>query len=85
VLDIMWAMTRPEPVRFLRTEPSMAFPRGRLLAVRAGHAHVLAPDGWDHVGDRGPVGATGLSREEAEVWCEREGWHPALLDRVPTN
>jgi hypothetical protein len=76
-------MTRPEPVRFLRTEPTMAFPDGRLLALRDGQLHVLAPDGWTHLGGRRPAGPTALSREEAEDWCEREGWDLHLLDAVP--
>ncbi|WP_229371735.1 hypothetical protein [Umezawaea beigongshangensis] len=76
-------MTRPEPVRFLRSEPSMAFPHGRLLAVREGRAHVLSADGWDRVGDRAPSGATRLSRAEAEAWCAREGWPQPLLTEVP--
>jgi hypothetical protein len=70
-------------VRFLRTEPTMAFPHGRLLAVRGGRLHVLAPDGWDVLGGRRPETAKPISREEAEDWCEREGWPLDLLDRVP--
>jgi hypothetical protein len=77
-------MTRPAPVRFLRTEPTMAFPEGRLLALRDGRLHVLAPDGWTHLSLPRPAGATPLTREEAEDWCEREGWDLHLLDQVPT-
>ncbi|HEV2778174.1 MAG TPA: hypothetical protein VGX25_02115 [Actinophytocola sp.] len=71
-------------VRFLRTEPTMAFPAGRLLALREGQLHVLAPDGWTRLGGDRPIGATPVSREEAEDWCEREGWDLHLLDQVPT-
>ncbi|MEV0679765.1 hypothetical protein AB0I60_24890 [Actinosynnema sp. NPDC050436] len=70
-------------VRFLRTEPTMAFPRGRLLAVRGGRLTVLAPDGWDPVGGRADH-AEPITREQAEDWCEREGWPSDLLDAVPT-
>ncbi|GGS15578.1 MULTISPECIES: hypothetical protein [Actinokineospora] len=76
-------MTRPEPVRFLRTEPTMAFPQGRLLALRAARLHVLAPDGWDRLGRGRPAGAEWVTREEAEDWLEHEGWDIALLDAVP--
>jgi hypothetical protein len=76
-------MTRPEPVRFLRTEPTMAFPEGRLLAVREGKLHVLGPDGWGAIGDARPRRATPLTREEAEDWCEHQGWGLHLLDQVP--
>lgn len=78
-------MTRSDPVRFLRTEPTMAFPFGRLVAVRDGRHHVLAPDGWDPLGTRRPPAAQPLSREEAEDWCEREGWDLHLLDAVPAT
>ncbi len=76
-------MTRPEPVRFLRTEPTMAYPDGRLLALRDARLHVLAPDGWTKLGRGRPAGAAWLTREEAEDWLEREGWDIALLDTVP--
>ncbi|PPK70502.1 hypothetical protein V5P93_000618 [Actinokineospora auranticolor] len=76
-------MTRPDAVRFLRTEPTMAFPDGRLLAIRAGEVHVLAPDGWVHLGRVKPPSADYLSRESAEDWCEREGWPLDLLNEVP--
>ncbi len=69
-------------VRYLRTEPTMVFPRGRLLAVRAGRLHVLAPDGWDPIGGRAEH-ARPVTREEAEDWCEHEGWDLNLLDNVP--
>ncbi|WP_231949752.1 hypothetical protein [Alloactinosynnema sp. L-07] len=78
-------MTRPEPVRFLRTEASMAFTEGRLLALRDGVVHVLAPDGWTRLGRERPSSAVWLSREAAEDWCEREGWDLHLLDQVPTT
>ncbi|MFT7839424.1 hypothetical protein Q5530_25035 [Saccharothrix sp. BKS2] len=71
-------------VRFMRAEPTMAFPRGRLLAVRGGRLHVLAHDGWDVVGGARPEGARPVSRAEAEEWCRYEGADPALLDTVPT-
>ncbi|RKT52339.1 hypothetical protein [Saccharothrix australiensis] len=70
-------------VRYLRAEPVMAFPRGRLLAVRGGRLHVLAPDGWDALGGTRAEGARPITREEAEEWCEREGWDQRLLDEVP--
>lgn len=70
-------------VRFLRGEPTMAFPRGRLLAVRGGRLHVLAPDGWDAVGGARPESARPIGREEAEEWCRYEGVDAALLDAVP--
>jgi hypothetical protein len=76
-------MTRPEAVRFLRTEPTMAYSEGRLLALREGAVHVLAPDGWTRLRANRPPGTSWLSREEAEDWCEREGWDLGLLDRVP--
>jgi hypothetical protein len=75
-------MTSVDEVRYLRTEASMAFPHGRLLALRAGSLHVLATDGWDRVG-RTATGARSISRAEAEAWCETEGWAPVLLDQVP--
>lgn len=76
-------MSRPEAVRFLRTEPTMAFPQGRLLAQRAGQLYVLAPDGWTRLGGARPAGPEPVSREDAEDWCEREGWDLHLLEQVP--
>jgi hypothetical protein len=76
-------MTRPDTVRFLRTEPTMAFPEGRLLAMREAQLHVLAPDGWTRLAGTRPTGATTLTRQDAEDWCEREGWDLHLLDQVP--
>ncbi|GAA3847647.1 hypothetical protein GCM10022243_12200 [Saccharothrix violaceirubra] len=70
-------------VRYLRTEPTMAFPRGRLLAVRGGRLYVLAPDGWDPVGGVRPEGARPMSRAEAGQWCGFEGRDTAVLDAVP--
>lgn len=61
----------------------MAFPEGRLLALRAGRLHLLAPDGWTELRMERPRGSTWLTREEAEDWCEREGWPLDLLDAVP--
>ncbi|MCS7478950.1 hypothetical protein ACFFQW_36460 [Umezawaea endophytica] len=75
-------MTSVDEVRYLRTEASMAFPHGRLLALRGGSLHVLAPDGWDRVA-RTASGARSISRVEAEDWCESEGWDLDLLDEVP--
>jgi hypothetical protein len=77
-------MTRSEPVRFLRTEPTMAFPRGRLLAVRDDRRYVLAPDGWTALGGNRLSSPTPMSRKEAEDWCAREGRDRHLLDEVPT-
>jgi hypothetical protein len=70
-------------VRFLRAEPTMAFPRGRLLAVRGGRLHVLAPDGWDVLGGPRPEGARPISRSEAAEWCLFEGFEEEVLDAVP--
>ena len=69
--------------RFLGTEPTMAFPEGRLLAVRDEQLYVLAPDGWTRLGLPAPASSTPLNRENAEDWCEREGWDLHLLDQVP--
>jgi hypothetical protein len=66
----------------MRTEATMAYPEGRLLAARSGAVHVLAPDGWSKLGGV-PAGAAPLAREEAEDWCERQGWELDLLDAVP--
>lgn len=70
-------------VRYLRAEPTMAFPRGRLLAVSGGRLYVLAPDGWDVAGGRRPEGARPISREEAEDWCRFEAVEVEVLDAVP--
>lgn len=80
---IIERMTRPQPVRFLRTEPTMAYPEGRLLAVAEGQGYVLAADGWTKLGHRLPAGAVPLTREEAEDWCERQGWDLHFLERTP--
>ena len=63
----------------------MAYPDGRLLALREVAMHVLAPDGWTRLRSNRPPGTTWLTREEAEGWCAREGWDPRLLDDVPTG
>jgi hypothetical protein len=76
-------MTRPEPVRYLRTAHSMAFPEGRLLALREGLLYLLAPDGWTKLGHGRPASARWIDRAEAEDWCESEGWDLGLLDQVP--
>lgn len=78
-------MTRPEPVRFIRTEAAMAYPEGRLLAVRDRELYVLAADGWSRVTADMPSNAAPLTREEAEDWCERQGWDLELLDAVPRS
>lgn len=67
----------------MRTEATMAYPEGRLLAARDGVVHVLALDGWSKLGSGIPRGADPLSREDAEDWCEQQGWELDLLDRVP--
>lgn len=71
--------------RFLRTEQTMAFPHGRLIASRDGVNFVLAPDGWDRLAGERPRRAVLVSREDAEDWCEREGWDLHLLDEVPAT
>lgn len=76
-------MTRPNAVRFLRTEPVMAYPDGRLLAVRATAAHVLGPAGWSVLSAPVPTTAEVLTRQEAVAWVSRRGWDPAMLDAVP--
>ncbi|NUT49782.1 MAG: hypothetical protein HOV94_21100 [Saccharothrix sp.] len=70
-------------VRFLRGEPTMAHPRGRLLAVRGGRLHVLSPDGWDRVSGSRPEGARPISRSDAVEWCRFSGGEEAVLDEVP--
>ncbi|MFD0206345.1 MULTISPECIES: hypothetical protein [Saccharothrix] len=70
-------------VTYLRGEVAMAFPRGRLMAVRGGRLYVLAPDGWDVVGGRRPEGARPIGREEAAEWCRFEGIGEEVLDEVP--
>lgn len=77
------AMTRPEPVRFMRTEAAMAYPDGRLLAVRDADLFVLTPAGWSKLSADIPANAVPLTRPDAEDWCERQGWDLALLDTVP--
>jgi hypothetical protein len=67
----------------MRTQATMAYPEGRLLALRDGAVHVLAPDGWSKLGPSVPPGAGSLRREDAEDWCERQGWDLELLDAVP--
>ena len=52
-------------------------PVGRVEAI------TLAPDGWTRLRTERPRGSTWLSREEAEDWCEREGWALHLLNEVP--
>jgi hypothetical protein len=66
-------MTSQELVQYLRTEATMAFPDGRLLAHRGGRLYLLAPDGWTRLGVDRPADAKPLTRAEAEDWCEREG------------
>lgn len=74
-----------DPVRYLRTEPTMAFPAGRLLAARGTHLYVLAPDGWTAIGTTRPTGPSPITRQDAEDWCEHEGWNLHLLDAVPVG
>ena len=74
-----------DPVRFLRTEPTMAFPRGRLIAARDRQHYVLAPDGWTPLGTTRPNGPAPITRQDAEDWCEHEGWNLHLLDEVPAS
>lgn len=76
-------MRSVDTVRFLRTESTMAYPAGRLLALRDGGLHALAPDGWIALGRTLPAGAAPMTREEAEDWCEAAGWDLHLLDAVP--
>ena len=57
----------------------MAFPAGRLLALRGDRLHVLAPDGWTLLDQAPPAGAIRLTLEEAEDWCEAQGWNLAVL------
>ncbi|WP_225978230.1 hypothetical protein [Gandjariella thermophila] len=76
-------MGQPEPVRYLRSEPTMAFPRGRLLAQRGERIFLLATDGWIRTGRGRPPGASRLSRKQAETWCAEEDLDAALLDDVP--
>lgn len=78
-------MTRPDAVRFLRTEPVMAYPAGRLLAVRAGAAHVLGAAGWSPLSAAVPATAEPLSRQDAQDWVRRQDWDPAVLDAVPDS
>lgn len=70
-------------MRFLRAEPTMAFPGGRLLALREGRLYVLAPDGWTGLDRTLPTGATWLTRTEAENWCAAQGWDLYQLDALP--
>lgn len=63
----------------------MAYPRGRLVALRPDAAYVLAADGWTSLGARPPATARPLTRQDAENWCSREGWEPRLLDEVPVG
>lgn len=78
-------MTRSDPVRFLRTEPTIAFPDGRLLALRGGRLYVLAPDGWTGLDQTPPAGATWLTRAEAEDWCATQGCDLYQLDELPSQ
>lgn len=61
----------------------MAYSEGRLLALRDGVLYVLAPDGWSKLGTATPPNAEPLTHEEAEDWCEQQGWDLELLDAVP--
>jgi hypothetical protein len=61
----------------------MAFPNGRLLATRGPQHYVLAPDGWTPLGTTRPAGPAPITRQDAEDWCEHEGWDLHLLNAVP--
>jgi hypothetical protein len=63
----------------------MAYPEGRLLAVRESVRHVLTPDGWAPLSAPVPAGAETLTRQDAEDWCERQGWDLELLNDVPRD
>jgi hypothetical protein len=78
-------MTRAEPARFLCTEHTMAYPDGRLLAVHGGRLHLLGPEGWTALAKGRPPGAVPLTRQDAEDWCERQGWDLHLLDAIPVQ
>lgn len=67
----------------MRTEATMAYPEGRLIAVRDAVPHVLGPNGWSRLGEAVPPSAEPLTREEAEDWCEQQGWDLELLNSVP--
>ena len=67
----------------MRTEATMAYPEGRLVAVRDALLYVLAPDGWSSWARPPHPTPDPLTREEAEDWCERQGWDLELLDAVP--
>ncbi|WP_424184110.1 hypothetical protein ACOBQX_19530 [Actinokineospora sp. G85] len=70
-------------VRFLRAAATMAFPQGRLLAVRGSRVHLLAVDGWTALGSASTSSARPLSREEAVRWCAEQGLAVEQLDHVP--
>ncbi|MCP2169238.1 hypothetical protein [Goodfellowiella coeruleoviolacea] len=78
-------MTRAQSVRFLRTASTMAFPEGRLLAVRRGRCYVLAPDGWTPLGTGTPAETSPLTRAEAEDWVERQGYAWERFERFPDD
>ncbi len=61
----------------------MAYPQGRLLAVRNSTGYILTPDDWSRLSAALPVDAEALTREDAEDWCARQGWDLELLDAVP--
>jgi hypothetical protein len=65
------------------TEAVMAYPEGRLLAVRDSELYVLAAHGWSRIPADVPRNAMPLTREEAEDRCERQGWDLELLAAVP--
>lgn len=79
----MACMADADAVRFLRTDATMAYPQGRLLVLRDGGLHAMAPDGWIALGRTIPAGAVPVTREEAEDWCEIAGWDLHLLDELP--
>jgi hypothetical protein len=63
----------------------MAYPSGRLLALRAGLYYVLAVDGWTRLGRGRPAGSDWLTRAEAKPWCVEAGLDLRLLDEVPAD
>src|SRR5262249_33099531 len=74
------AMDSKQPARYLRTEATMAFPEGRLLASRARQLYLLSPDGWSGLGAARPIEAKSLTEAEAADWCMHQGVDLPALD-----